>query len=131
MARVSAGSGPYLSLMSTLAIACSPLGARVMSWTLPTETPEMRTSDCWASWVASLKGTLISYGRALNGVGPPKVIQRKSRMPKQESAKPAITSSWVVLGARLLILFPAHSRQPLGPPVGFLAVLRDAARLRR
>ncbi len=28
--------------------------------TLPTETPEIRTSDCWASWVASLKGTLIS-----------------------------------------------------------------------
>ena len=81
-----------------------------MSCTLPTETPEMRTSDCWASWVASLKGTLISYGFALNGVGPPKVIQRKSRMPKQDSAKPAMTRSWVVLGARLLILFPGRSR---------------------
>jgi hypothetical protein len=60
MARVLAGSGPYLSLMSTLAIACSPLGARTMSCTLPTETPEIRTSDCWASWVASLKGMLTS-----------------------------------------------------------------------
>ena len=74
-----------------------------MLWTLPTLTPEMRTSDCSASWVASLKGTLISYGLALNGVGPPKVTQRKSRMPKHDSAKPAMTRSCVVLGARLLI----------------------------
>ena len=46
----------------------------------------------------------------MNGVGPPKVIQRKSRIPKQDSAKPVITSSWVVLGAFLLIWPPARRR---------------------
>ena len=29
-----------------------------MVFTLPTETPEIRTSDSWASWVASSNGTV-------------------------------------------------------------------------
>ena len=54
------GIGAYWSSMSIVACACWPSGDSSMFCTLPTETPEIRTSDCWASWVASLKGTLIS-----------------------------------------------------------------------
>src|SRR3954464_3274374 len=82
-----------------------------MLWTLPTLTPEMRTSDCSASCVASLKGILTSYVLARNGVEPPKVTQRKSRIPKQDRAKPVMTRSCVVLGARLLIRFPSALRR--------------------
>jgi hypothetical protein len=46
--------------MSIVACACWPSGDCSIVITLPTETPEIRTSDCCASCVASWKGTLIS-----------------------------------------------------------------------
>ena len=59
IARVSLGIGAYLSSISIVAIA-SLSGSRSMLLTLPTLTPEIRTSDCWASWAASSKGIVTS-----------------------------------------------------------------------
>ena len=59
---MSAGIGAYALLSSIVATARSlfgPESARSMDLTLPTETWRIRTSDSWASWVASLNGTLI------------------------------------------------------------------------
>ncbi len=46
--------------MSIVASACLPSGESATLPTLPTETPEMRTSDWETSAVASSKGTLTS-----------------------------------------------------------------------
>ena len=53
---MSSGIGAYCESSSIVAIA-SPLSPRSIDLTLPTETPEIRTSDSWASWVASVNGT--------------------------------------------------------------------------
>ena len=53
---MSLGTGAYLESISIVAIA-SLLSPRSIRLTLPTETPEMRTSDSWASCVASVNGT--------------------------------------------------------------------------
>jgi hypothetical protein len=54
---VSDGIGAYLPSISIVAWA-SPSLPRLIDSTLPTFTPEMRTSACTASWVASLNGTV-------------------------------------------------------------------------
>ena len=67
--------------------------------TLPTDTPPIRTSACGASVTASRMSTVNSYFFALNGVGPPKLTQRKSSRPKQDSAKPTATRIRAIEGA--------------------------------
>ena len=54
---MSEGTGAYW-LSTSIEASASPLSARLIDLTLPTETPEIRTSDWTASWVASLKGTV-------------------------------------------------------------------------
>src|SRR3954447_4746413 len=72
-----------------------------MSLTLPTGTPEIRTSASWASCVASPKETLKRQPLALSGVGPPKASHRNSSRPKHDSAKPTMTRILPRLGTCL------------------------------
>ncbi len=51
-----AGIGAYLASISIVASAKLPASESSIALTLPTETPEIRTSDSTASWVASSNG---------------------------------------------------------------------------
>ena len=71
--------------------------------TLPTFTPEIRTSASCASWVASGKATFTRYPSGWSGTEPPKESQRKIRIPKQDSAKATMVRMRPTLGACLII----------------------------
>jgi hypothetical protein len=77
---------------------------------LPTETPEIRTSDSTASWVASSKGTLTRYPLEPRGTGPPNAIQRKSSRPKHESAKATAMKICPRVGAFFCMAYSSPSR---------------------
>jgi hypothetical protein len=51
-----------------------PAGPSLM--TLPTDTPEIRTSDWLASAIASGKATVSRYPWGFSGDAPPKAIHR-------------------------------------------------------
>ncbi len=91
---------------STLTSVALPLSGRESEATLPTLTPPIRTSDSLARVTASGKSAVNSYFFASNGVGPPKVTQRKSSRPKQDSAKPTAIRILAIEGACFCILSP-------------------------
>jgi hypothetical protein len=102
IARVSAGIGAYW-LSSSIEASASPSLPRLTDFTLPTETPEIRTSDSTASWVASSNGTVTRYPSGFSGSGPPKAIHRNRASAKHESAKPIATRIRVIVGGRVSI----------------------------
>jgi hypothetical protein len=55
IARVSTGTGPYFGSNSISTSVTLPAGGSDSDWTLPTLTPPIRTSDCFASVTASEK----------------------------------------------------------------------------
>src|SRR3954447_20624906 len=104
MAWVLRGIGAYWGLISIVARVRSPC-SRVLR-TRPTDTPEMRTSAVSDNCVASAKSIWTSYPLARSGTGPPNVLQRYSRIAKQDDANRIIIASCDFLRARLFIVLP-------------------------
>src|SRR5436190_19275248 len=98
MALVSRGIGAYFSCIWIVTFE-RPLGVVWMFLTLPTDTPEMRTSASLASCVASPNDVWKRYPFGESGIGPPKASHRNSSRPKHERAKPTITSIRPRVGA--------------------------------
>src|SRR3954453_3305541 len=97
-------------MVATARSLLGPELARLIDFTLPTETLLIRTSDSTASWAASSNGTLTRYPSGFNGIGPPKVDQRKSSRPKHENAKATATAICPSVGPRVLTaLLPRRS----------------------
>ena len=76
-----------------------PPRASWMSVTLPTETPEIRTSACLDSCVASLNCASKRQPRGLSGIEPPKASHRNSSSPKHDSANATMTNNRPRVGA--------------------------------
>src|SRR5690349_11183873 len=78
----------------------------VIVLTLPTGTPEIRTSASSASCPASAKDVWKRYPFGFKGTGPPKASQRKSSSPKHDSANTTIATSLPRDGGSLTISQP-------------------------
>ena len=104
---MSIGSGAYLGSIAIVTLVALPFSSSSLVLTVPTLTPEMRTSASWASVVASGKATAISYCLAFRGTDPPKVSHRYSRIAKQDAANATMVISRPMLGAFLFTVAPA------------------------
>ena len=76
MARTSSGSGAYCSSIESVASVRSPRG--LTEATLPTFTPEIRTSEFLVSWLALVNSARTSYCLGFNGRTPPTLRQTNS-----------------------------------------------------
>jgi hypothetical protein len=108
IALAPAGIGAYFASSSIVARVELSLSASSET-TLPTVTPEMRTSACRVSCAAFGKSTLNRYPFGCSGTGPPNETQRKRSAPKLASAKMIIASSRGIVGI-VLITWVRRSR---------------------
>src|SRR3954452_5984290 len=113
MARTSECTGAYFGSISITATERPVDLSGSIDLTLPTGTPEIRTSASLASWVASAKDTWKRYPFGLSGIGPPNASHRNSSRPKHDSAKITIAAMRPNEGA-LLTTEPPIIRGCLG-----------------
>jgi hypothetical protein len=85
-------------------VAVSPVSSSGSTFlTLPTLTPEMRTSASLDSCVASGNDTFTRYPSGRSGTAPPNESHRNRRIPKQDSAKATMVRMRPTLGACLIM----------------------------
>src|SRR3954452_8635376 len=132
MARTSECTGAYFGSISITATERPVDLSGSIDLTLPTGTPEIRTSASLASWVASAKDTWKRYPFGLSGIGPPKASHRNSSRPKHDSAKITIAAMRPSEGALLTTAGPrflARARAQAGA-VRAVEEIHERAQLR-
>ena len=90
IARVSAGRGAYWLSISIVAFSSPVCLSSPTETTLPTLTPEIRTSDSAASCTACSNSTSNRYPLAASGIEPPNDVHRNTSSPTQLSTNSTI-----------------------------------------